>query len=123
MGSIDWVLQEASAALGPLLSAIGAATPLEVALFATGLVATPRFLATMALGPLVPPGSHFLELLVNIHAWSFITLRLPEAIRRVLSAPGLAIGEVALVEQSRPELVWPVDVILGTGDSAVLYGR
>jgi hypothetical protein len=74
MGSIDWVLREASAALGPLLPAIGA-----------GLVATPRFLAMMALGPLVPPGSHFLELLVNIHAWSFITLQLPEAIRRVLS--------------------------------------
>jgi hypothetical protein len=85
MGSIDWVLREASAALGPLLPAIGAAAPPEVVLFTIGLVVTPCFLATMALGPLVPPGSHFLELLVNIHAWSFITLQLPEAIRRVLS--------------------------------------
>jgi hypothetical protein len=37
----------------------------------------------------------------------------------VLSAPGLYVGEVTLVEQSRPKLIWPVDVILGTGDSAI----
>jgi hypothetical protein len=61
-----------------------------------------------------------LELLIDVQAWSFTTLRLPKAIRRVLSARGLAVGEVVLVEQSRPELVWPVDVILGTGGSAVL---
>jgi hypothetical protein len=64
-----------------------------------------------------------LELLILVQAWSFTTLRLPEAIRRVLSTPGLSTGEVALVEQSRPELIWPVDVILGTGGSAVLSGR
>jgi hypothetical protein len=45
------------------------------------------------------------------------------AIRRVLSAPGLSVGEVTLVEQSRPELIWHVDVILGVGGSAVLSGR
>jgi hypothetical protein len=45
------------------------------------------------------------------------------AIRRVLSAPGLSIGEVTLVEQSRPELIWHVDIILGVGSSAVLSGR
>jgi hypothetical protein len=28
-----------------------------------------------------------------------------------------------LVEQSRPELIWPVDVILGTGGNTVLTGR
>jgi hypothetical protein len=28
-----------------------------------------------------------------------------------------------LVEQSRPELLWPVDVILGVGGNAVLFGR
>jgi hypothetical protein len=48
---------------------------------------------------------------------------LPEAIRRVLSAPGLSVGEVMLVEQSRPELIWPMDVILGVGGNAVLSGR
>jgi hypothetical protein len=26
------------------------------------------------------------------------------------------------VEQSRPELLWPVDIILGAGDNAVLSG-
>jgi hypothetical protein len=64
-----------------------------------------------------------LELLAIVQDWSFTTLRLPEAIRRVLSAPGLSVGEVTLVEQSRPELIWPVDVILGMGGSAVLSGR
>jgi hypothetical protein len=44
------------------------------------------------------PGSHFLELLIVIQAWSFTTLRLAEAIRRVISAPGHSIGEVAMVE-------------------------
>jgi hypothetical protein len=28
-----------------------------------------------------------------------------------------------LVEQSRPELIWPVDIILGTGGNTVLTGR
>jgi hypothetical protein len=27
------------------------------------------------------------------------------------------------VEQSRPELIWPVDIILGLGGNAVLSGR
>jgi hypothetical protein len=41
----------------------------------------------------------------------------------VLSAPGLTVGEVSLAEQSRLELIWPVDIILGTGGIAVLSGR
>jgi hypothetical protein len=94
-----------------------------VAPFATGLVATPCRLAAAVLGPLIASGSHFLELLIIVQSWSFTTLRLPEAIRRVLSVPGLAVGEVVLVEQSRLELVWPMDVILGTGGNAVLSGR
>jgi hypothetical protein len=28
-----------------------------------------------------------------------------------------------LVEQGRPELIWPVDIILGAGGNAVLSGR
>jgi hypothetical protein len=28
-----------------------------------------------------------------------------------------------LVEQSRPELIWPVDIILGAGGNAVFSGR
>jgi hypothetical protein len=28
-----------------------------------------------------------------------------------------------LVEQSRPELLWPVDIILGAGGKAVLSGH
>jgi hypothetical protein len=64
--------------------------------------------------------SHFLELLIDVHAWSFTTLRLPEAIQRFLSVSGLVVGEVALVEQSRPELVWLVDVIFSIGGGAVL---
>jgi hypothetical protein len=64
-----------------------------------------------------------LELLADVHSWSFTTLHLTKAIRRVLSAPGLAVDEVALVEQSRPELVWPVDTIFGTGGGAILSGH
>jgi hypothetical protein len=75
------------------------------------------------LGPLVAQGSHFLELLVIIDAWSFFSLRLPDAVRRVIYAPGTSCEEVALVEQSRPELLWPIDIILGAGDNAVLSGR
>jgi hypothetical protein len=47
---------------------------------------------------------------------------LPDAVRRVIYAPGASSGEVALVEQSRPELLWPVDIILGAGGNAVLFG-
>jgi hypothetical protein len=75
------------------------------------------------LGPLVAQGSHFLELLVIIDAWSFFSLWLPDAVRRVIYAPGTSSEEVALVEQSRPELLWPVDIILGAGGNAVLSGR
>jgi hypothetical protein len=75
------------------------------------------------LGPLVAPGSRFLELLVVVDAWSFVSLRLPDAVRRVIYAPGASSGEIALVEQSRPELLWPVDIILGAGGSAILSGR
>jgi hypothetical protein len=75
------------------------------------------------LGPLVAPGSRFLELLVVIDAWSFDSLRLPDAVRRVIYAPGASSGEVALVEQSRPELLCPVDIILGAGGNAFFSGR
>jgi hypothetical protein len=37
--------------------------------------------------------------------------------------PAFSTREVVLVEQSRPELVWPVDIILGAGGNAVLSGR
>jgi hypothetical protein len=57
------------------------------------------------LGPLIAPGFHFLELLIVFDAWSFISLRLPDAVRRVIYAPGASSGEVVLVEQSRPELL------------------
>jgi hypothetical protein len=75
------------------------------------------------LGPLIAPGSHFLELLVAVDAWSFVSLRLPDAVRRVIYAPGASSGEVVLVEQSRSELLWPVDIILGAGGNVVLSGR
>jgi hypothetical protein len=75
------------------------------------------------LGPLVALGSRFLEFLVVVDAWSFVSLRLPDAVRRVIYAPGASSEEVALVEQSRPELLWPVDIILGAGGNAVLSGR
>jgi hypothetical protein len=41
----------------------------------------------------------------------------------VIYAPGASSGEVALVEQSRPELLWPVDIILRVGSNAVFSGR
>jgi hypothetical protein len=75
------------------------------------------------LGPLIAPGSHFLELLVSVNAWSFVSLWLPDAVRRVIYAPGASSGEVVLVDQSRPELLWPIDIILGVGGNAVLSGR
>jgi hypothetical protein len=64
------------------------------------------------LGLLIAPGSRFLELLIVVEAWSFISLLLPDAVRRVIYAPSFSTGEVVLVEQSRPELLWPVDIIL-----------
>jgi hypothetical protein len=75
------------------------------------------------LGPLIAPASRFLELLVVVDPQSFNTLRLPDAVRRVVYAPGTAAGEIALGEQSRPDLVWPVDILLGADDNAVLSGR
>jgi hypothetical protein len=59
----------------------------------------------------------------SVEARSFITLRLPDAIWRAIYAPGFFVGEVVLVEQSRPELIWPVDIILGAGGNAVLSER
>jgi hypothetical protein len=41
----------------------------------------------------------------------------------VIYAPGASSGEVTLVEQSRPELLWPVDIILGAGGNTVFSGR
>jgi hypothetical protein len=67
-GSIDLVLQEVEAALGPLSSAAEDQRPQEVAPPATGVVVTPCRLAAEMLGPLIAPGSHFLELLVAIDA-------------------------------------------------------
>jgi hypothetical protein len=75
------------------------------------------------LGPLIAPGSCFLELLVVVDLWSFDSLRLPNAVRRVIYAPGASSGEVALSEQSRPDLFWPVDIILGASGNAVLSER
>jgi hypothetical protein len=69
------------------------------------VVATLRRLEAEMLGLLVAPGSRFLELLVVIDAWSFISLRLPNAVQRVIYAPGASFGEVVLVQQSRPELL------------------
>jgi hypothetical protein len=87
------------------------------------VVATPRRRAAELLGPLVTPGSHFLELLVVFDVLSFDSLRLPNTVRRVIYAPGASSGEVALVEQSRPDLLWPVDILLGADGNAVLSGR
>jgi hypothetical protein len=75
------------------------------------------------LGPLIAPGSCFLELLIVVDVWRFNSLRLPDVVRRVVYAPGAASGEIALGEQSRPDLFWPVDILLGVGGNAVLSGR
>jgi hypothetical protein len=75
------------------------------------------------LGPLIGSGSRFLELLVIVDAPGFNSLWLPDAVRRVVYAPGVAAGEIALGEQSRPDLFWPVDILLGVGDNAILFGR
>jgi hypothetical protein len=75
------------------------------------------------LGPLIALGSRFLELLVVVDLWSFDSLRLPDAVWRVIHAPGASSGEVALSEQSRPDLFWPMEIILGASGNAVLSGR
>jgi hypothetical protein len=87
------------------------------------VVATPHHRAAELLGPLVAPGSHFLELLVVFDVLSFDSLWLPNAVQRVIYAPGASSGEVALVEQSRPDLLWPVDILLRADGNAVLSGR
>jgi hypothetical protein len=75
------------------------------------------------LGPLIGLGSRFLELLVIVDAPGFSSLWLPDAVRRVVYAPGAAAEEIALGEQSRPDLFWPVDILLRAGGDAVLSGR
>jgi hypothetical protein len=88
-----------------------------------GVVATPRPLVAAMLGPLIAPASRFLELLIVVDPLSFNALWLPDAVRRVVYAPSAATGEIALGEQSRPDLVWPVDILLGAGGNAALSGR
>jgi hypothetical protein len=117
------VLREVEAALGPLPPLADAPGPQEVAPPANRVVATPRRRAAELLGPLIALGSHFLELLVVFNVLSFDSLRLPNAVRRVIYAPGASSGEVALLEQSRPDLLWPVDILLGADGNAVLSGR
>jgi hypothetical protein len=48
---------------------------------------------------------------------------LPDAVRRVVYAPGVASEEIILGEKSRPDLFWPMDILLGAGGNAVLSGR
>jgi hypothetical protein len=100
------VLWEAEATLGPLSLVADPPVPPEVASFMTGVVATPRRLAAVALGPLIAPGSHFLELLIVIEYWSFTTLRLPDVVRRAISAPSLFCwrGRAGGAEQARANL-------------------
>jgi hypothetical protein len=75
------------------------------------------------LGPLIALGSRFLELLIVVDLWSFDSVRLLDAVRRVIYAPVASSREVALSEQSRPDLFWPVDIILGASGNAVLSRR
>jgi hypothetical protein len=50
------------------------------------------------LGPLIAPASRFLELLIVVDPLSFNALQLPDAVQRVVYAPGAAAGEIALGE-------------------------
>jgi hypothetical protein len=68
LGSIDQELREVEATLGPLPPAADGPGPQEVAPPVNGVVATPRPLAAAMLGPLIGPGSRFLELLVVVDA-------------------------------------------------------
>jgi hypothetical protein len=88
-----------------------------------GVVATPSPLAAALLGPLIAPGSRFLELLVVVDASGFNSLQLPDAIRRAIHAHGPTAREIALGEQSRPDLFWPVDILFGANGNVVLSGR
>jgi hypothetical protein len=87
------------------------------------VVATPRHLAAVLLGPLIAPGSRFLELLVIVDAPGFHSLRLPDAVRRAVHAHGPTAGEIALGEQSRPDLFWPMDILFRVSGNIVLFGR
>jgi hypothetical protein len=89
------VLREVEAALGPLPPAADDPRPQEAAPPAIEVVTTPRRLASEMLGPLSTPGSQFLELLVAVDAWSFISLRLPDAVWRVIYAPGSSSGRLS----------------------------
>jgi hypothetical protein len=80
-------------------------------------------LAAALLGPLIAPGSRFLELLVVVDAPGFNSLRLPDAVRRAVHAHGPAAGEIALGEQSRPDLFWPVDIHFRANGNVILSGR
>jgi hypothetical protein len=117
------VLREVEAALGPLPPLVDGSGPQEVAPLANRVVATPRRRAAELLGPLVASGSHFLELLDVFDVLSFNSLWLPNAVRRVIYAPDASSGEVTLVEQSMPDLLWPVDILLGADGNVVLSGR
>jgi hypothetical protein len=75
------------------------------------------------LGPLIGLGSHFLELLLVVDAPGFSSLWLPDTVRRVVYTPGTAAGEIALGEQSRPDLFGPMDIFLGVGGNAILSDR
>jgi hypothetical protein len=75
------------------------------------------------LGPLITPGSCFLELLVVVDAPGFNSLRLPDAVQRVIHAHSLAAGEIVLGEQSRPDLFWLVDIFFRAGGDAALTRR
>jgi hypothetical protein len=75
------------------------------------------------LGPLIVPRSRFLELLVVVDASSFNSLRLPDVVWRAIHAHDPTAGEIALGEQSRPGLFWPVDIVFGAGGDASLTVR
>jgi hypothetical protein len=117
------VLREVEATLGPILPAADGLGPQEAAPPATKVVVTPRPLAAEMLGLLIASGARFLELLIVVGAWSFNSRWLSDAVRRVIYAPSASSEEVALVEQSRPELLWPMDIILGAGGNAVFSER
>jgi hypothetical protein len=80
-------------------------------------------LAAALLGPLIALGSRFLELLVVVHAAGFNSLQLPDIVWMAVHAHGPAARKIALGEQSRPDLFWPVDILFRAGGNAVLSGR
>jgi hypothetical protein len=88
-----------------------------------GVITTLRHLAAVLLGPLIAPRSRFLELLVVVDAPSFNSLQLPDAVRRAVHAHGPAAEEIALGEQSRPDLFWPVDILFRASGNVILSGR